>query len=322
MLALCAGCCRNRRLGCSCWHSTTPCPRLLLQTLLRGAQLLLTTLLRPQQLVPPHSRSRAAAAQRQLAHPLQLTPQQVCTLLLGRAAGRRLLGCTQLQHVCLPVLFARRHLCHTVHGSISAVLGITAADASNQAAVVTCVSADVLLSAAGAGAEVADTPMCKAEEVVPAAAEELVREGSAAPEPEPAAAPEADGPVCAEQQESLLGVQLKVEVLTALVTKMEHLVGRAEATARALQVGVVHMHACSPSATRVSLLADARLVPFGRSVWGGPSQHCIHVTARLHLGRTTGSCHQCCNAPVTLCGMKCQCCVCYSSSLGCVCMHC
>lgn len=46
----------------------------------------------------------------------------------------------------------------------------------------------------------------------------------------------ADGPVCAQQQESLLGVQLKVEVLTALVSKMEHLVGRAEATARALQV--------------------------------------------------------------------------------------
>jgi hypothetical protein len=46
----------------------------------------------------------------------------------------------------------------------------------------------------------------------------------------------AEGPVCAEQQESLLGVQLKVEVLTALVTKMEHLVARAEATARALQV--------------------------------------------------------------------------------------
>lgn len=47
---------------------------------------------------------------------------------------------------------------------------------------------------------------------------------------------DAEGPVCAEQQESLLGVQLKVEVLTALVTKMEHLVARAETTARALQV--------------------------------------------------------------------------------------
>lgn len=45
-----------------------------------------------------------------------------------------------------------------------------------------------------------------------------------------------EGPVCAEQQESVLGVQLKVEVLTALVSKMEHLVCRAEAAARALQV--------------------------------------------------------------------------------------
>jgi len=46
----------------------------------------------------------------------------------------------------------------------------------------------------------------------------------------------ADGPVSAQQQESLLGVELKVEVLTALVSKMEHLVARAEATARTLQV--------------------------------------------------------------------------------------
>lgn len=46
----------------------------------------------------------------------------------------------------------------------------------------------------------------------------------------------ADGPVSAQQQESLLGVELKVEVLTALVSKMEHLVARAETTARALQV--------------------------------------------------------------------------------------
>lgn len=73
-----------------------------------------------------------------------------------------------------------------------------------------------------------------------------------------------EGPVCAEQQESVLGVQLKVEVLTALVSKMEHLVGRAEATARALQVGlhpvrerggpwVATLHACVAAWTAVVL---------------------------------------------------------------------
>lgn len=72
----------------------------------------------------------------------------------------------------------------------------------------------------------ADVPMADAEEqdATAAAAAAVAGDG-------------VEGPVCAEQQESLLGVQLKVEVLTALVSKMEHLVSRAEATARALQVG-------------------------------------------------------------------------------------
>jgi hypothetical protein len=53
-----------------------------------------------------------------------------------------------------------------------------------------------------------------------------------------AAASPAAGPVSAEQEGVLRGVALKVEVLTALVAKMEHLVSRAEATARSLQVRV------------------------------------------------------------------------------------
>lgn len=88
------------------------------------------------------------------------------------------------------------------------------------------------VAAASADATGAETPMPEAA-ADSAAAAEAAEEGSAGAE-----VADADGPVCAEQQDSLLGVQLKVEVLTALVAKMEHLVGRAEATARALQVGV------------------------------------------------------------------------------------
>jgi hypothetical protein len=50
------------------------------------------------------------------------------------------------------------------------------------------------------------------------------------------AAAASPGPVSAEQEGVLRGVTLKVEMLTALVAKMEHLVSRAEATARSLQV--------------------------------------------------------------------------------------
>jgi hypothetical protein len=82
----------------------------------------------------------------------------------------------------------------------------------------------------GAGTTAGDTTPAPA--TTAAAAAEVGEDAAAAGEEE-----EETGPVCAEQQESLLGVQLKVEVLTALVSKMEHLVGRAEATARALQVG-------------------------------------------------------------------------------------
>jgi hypothetical protein len=81
--------------------------------------------------------------------------------------------------------------------------------------------------------------MTDAAEQDAAGAEVVVaeEETAAAAAAAPAEAGAVEGPVCAEQQESVLGVQLKVEVLTALVSKMEHLVGRAEATARALQVG-------------------------------------------------------------------------------------
>jgi hypothetical protein len=83
------------------------------------------------------------------------------------------------------------------------------------------------------GADAGNTTPAAAAAAAAATAAEVVEDAAAAAEVQD----EGEGPVCAEQQESLLGVQLKVEVLTALVSKMEHLVGRAEATARALQVG-------------------------------------------------------------------------------------
>lgn len=51
-----------------------------------------------------------------------------------------------------------------------------------------------------------------------------------------AAADSPPGPVTAQGQNTLRGVSLKVEMVTALVAKMEHLISSAEAAARTLQV--------------------------------------------------------------------------------------
>lgn len=51
------------------------------------------------------------------------------------------------------------------------------------------------------------------------------------------------GPVTAQGESTLRGVSLKVEMLTALVSKMEHLVSSAEAAARSLQVRDLGAHA-------------------------------------------------------------------------------
>lgn len=82
----------------------------------------------------------------------------------------------------------------------------------------------------GAGAAAADDDPDANPAGVAIAQEELAAAGGGT-----TAAP---GPVSYEQESVLRGVQLKVEALTALVAKMEHLVSRAEATARTLQVGV------------------------------------------------------------------------------------
>jgi hypothetical protein len=60
--------------------------------------------------------------------------------------------------------------------------------------------------------------------------------GAAAAASGAAAAAVGDGPVCAQQEAKVRGVQLKVEMLLALVSKMEHLVSSAETAARTLQV--------------------------------------------------------------------------------------
>lgn len=104
---------------------------------------------------------------------------------------------------------------------------------------------------AAAGAEVAEAPVPEAA-ADPAA--EVAGQGGVAG----AELADAPGPVCAEQQDSLLGVQLKVEVLTALVAKMEHLVGRAEATARALQVGGASVQVADGQAVLGCELASSR----------------------------------------------------------------
>lgn len=67
------------------------------------------------------------------------------------------------------------------------------------------------------------------------AAAELARAGSNPTDPA-AGAESPMGPVAAQGESTLRGVSLKVEMLTALVSKMEHLVSSAEAAARSLQV--------------------------------------------------------------------------------------
>eukprot|EP00878_Enallax_costatus_P030973 GHUV01033795.1.p1 GENE.GHUV01033795.1~~GHUV01033795.1.p1 ORF type:complete len:346 (+),score=186.64 GHUV01033795.1:359-1396(+) len=80
-------------------------------------------------------------------------------------------------------------------------------------------------------------------------------DGTAAPGCTPAAAVESPmGRVSAQGESTLRSVSLKVEMLTALVSKMEHLVSSAEAAARSLQVGYhnekfkVFPHINSPAA--------------------------------------------------------------------------
>lgn len=79
-------------------------------------------------------------------------------------------------------------------------------------------------------------------------------------------APAAPCPVSAEQEDALRGVGLKVEVLTALVAKMEHLVSRAEATARTLQVRTAQSRVSCALAPRL-LLCPAS--PFPEAVVPG-----------------------------------------------------
>lgn len=87
-------------------------------------------------------------------------------------------------------------------------------------------------SAAAGGAEAADVGGTPGTGGPPAAAKETAEPGAAAQ------GTAAMGPVCAEQAGKIRGVQLKVEMLVALVAKMEHLVSSAEAAARTLQVRV------------------------------------------------------------------------------------
>jgi hypothetical protein len=103
--------------------------------------------------------------------------------------------------------------------------------------------------AAAAAAEAADSAGVAAAE--PGAADKEAATAAAAGTGEAAAVAAAggDGPVCAQQEAKVRGVQLKVEMLLALVSKMEHLVGSAETAARTLQVSCKRGDGCAALCT-------------------------------------------------------------------------
>ncbi|WIA36792.1 hypothetical protein OEZ86_008047 [Tetradesmus obliquus] len=87
-----------------------------------------------------------------------------------------------------------------------------------------------------------------------------------------------DGPVCAQQAVKVRGVQLKVEMLLALVSKMEHLVASAETAARTLQAGYhaekfkVFPHINSPAALIKSIIGSQHAAEApGEGDGAGPS---------------------------------------------------
>ncbi|KAF6263517.1 hypothetical protein COO60DRAFT_413541 [Scenedesmus sp. NREL 46B-D3] len=90
--------------------------------------------------------------------------------------------------------------------------------------------------------------------------------GAAAAEGAAAAAADgtagSDGSACARQEAKVRGVQLKLEMLLALVCKMEHLVSSAETAARTLQAGYhaekfkVFPHINSPAALIKSIISS------------------------------------------------------------------